>query len=231
MNAADRVLRRAYLNLRGRELTSDIRTSVLLALGAEKGTDLARGALAAQRYGAHGSRHLRGPRSVVRDPARLSIGDGVVVGADVVIEAFSRHGVRLGDRVTVARGASLLASGVIREPGEGISIGADSAVGLYNVIWGQGGVTIGADCLLAPHVVMVSENHTYADPDVPIRMQPGERAPIVVEDGCWIGAGVKVLAGVTIGAGSVVGAGAVVTKSLQPRSLAVGVPARVVGER
>jgi acetyltransferase-like isoleucine patch superfamily enzyme len=42
---------------------------------------------------------------------------------------------------------------------------------------------------------------------------------------------VTVLGGVTIGDGCVVGAGAVVTKNLLPGSIAVGVPARVVGSR
>jgi hypothetical protein len=41
---------------------------------------------------------------------------------------------------------------------------------------------------------------------------PSYAADIVIEDDCWIGAGVIVLAGVTVGAGSVVGAGAVVTE-------------------
>ena len=231
MKSADQALRAANLRMRGRELTADVPAAVLVALAAEKGVDLVRGSLHARRYGHGGSTHLRGPRSVVRDPARLTVGRSVVIGPDVVIESFSRNGVRLGDRVTVARGASLLASGVIREPGEGIEIGDDSAVGAYNIIWGQGGVTIGKNCLLAPHVVMVSENHTYSDPDLPIRLQPGNRAPITIGDDCWLGAGVKVLAGVTIGSGSVVGAGAVVTTSLPERSLAVGVPARVIGTR
>ncbi|GAA2164312.1 acyltransferase [Pedococcus bigeumensis] len=231
MKSADQALRAAYLRMRGRELTADVPPAVLAALAAQKGVDLVRGTLHSRLYGERATTHLRGARSVVRDPARLTVGRAVVIGPDVVIECFSRGGVRLGDRVTVARGASLLASGVIREPGEGIEIGDDSAIGAYNIIWGQGGITIGKDCLLAPHVVLVSENHTYDDPDLPIRLQPGRRAPIVIGDDCWLGSGVKVLAGVTIGSGSVVGAGAVVTTSLPERSLAVGVPARVVGTR
>lgn len=41
----------------------------------------------------------------------------------------------------------------------------------------------------------------------------------------------RVLDGVTIGKGSVIGAGAVVTKSIPPYSIAVGVPAKVIGRR
>jgi acetyltransferase-like isoleucine patch superfamily enzyme len=203
----------------------------MLALAREKGTDLARGTAAARRYAACGGLHLRGARTVVRYPQGLWVGKGVIFASDVVVEAFSERGVSLGDRVTVARGASLLASGVIREPGVGIRVGPDTAIGMHNVIWGQGGVTIGRDCLLGPQVLMVSENHTYADASRPVREQPGNRASITIGDDCWLGAGVKVLAGVTIGDRCIVGAGAVVTTDLAPGSIAVGVPARVVGQR
>jgi len=52
-----------------------------------------------------------------------------------------------------------------------------------------------------------------------------------VERSCMFGAGAKVLGPVTVGRNSIVGANAVVNKSLPPNSIAVGVPARVVGER
>jgi acetyltransferase-like isoleucine patch superfamily enzyme len=52
--------------------------------------------------------------------------------------------------------------------------------------------------------------------------------PIVVERDVWIGAGVIVLPGVTIGEGSVVGAGSVVTRSVPPRVVVAGNPARVI---
>jgi acetyltransferase-like isoleucine patch superfamily enzyme len=53
---------------------------------------------------------------------------------------------------------------------------------------------------------------------------------IVLEDDVWLATGVTVLAGVRIGRGTVVGAGAVVTRDLPPGKVAVGVPARVVGD-
>ena len=227
----DRVLRRSYQVLRGRELGDQVPTSLLAALGAEKSRDLARGLSLSRRYAACGGLHLRGARVIVRYPQGLRVGRGVIFASDVVLEAYSQNGIQLGDRVTVARGASLLASGVIREPGVGIWVGDDTAIGMHNVIWGQGGVRIGRDCLLGPQVLMVSENHTYSDPELLIRQQPGARAAITIGDDCWIGAGAKVLAGVEIGDRCVIGAGAVVTTSLPAGSIAVGVPARVVGQR
>ena len=52
--------------------------------------------------------------------------------------------------------------------------------------------------------------------------------PIILEENVWLGARVIVLRGVTVGAGSVIGAGSVVTRDIPPRSVAAGLPARVI---
>ena len=62
------------------------------------------------------------------------------------------------------------------------------------------------------------------------RLERPESRPITIDDNVWIGARVIVLAGVTIGADSCIGAGSVVIDDIPPRSLAVGVPARVIRE-
>jgi carbonic anhydrase/acetyltransferase-like protein (isoleucine patch superfamily) len=66
------------------------------------------------------------------------------------------------------------------------------------------------------------------------RVTIGHRAIIhgcVIEDDCLIGMGAIVLSGARIGTGSLIGAGAVVREGQQipPGSLAVGLPARVIG--
>jgi acetyltransferase-like isoleucine patch superfamily enzyme len=65
----------------------------------------------------------------------------------------------------------------------------------------------------------------------PIRGQDLTFAPVVIEDGAWIGAGSIILPGVTIGEGAVVGAGSVVTKDVPPMAVAVGNPAQVIRQR
>jgi acetyltransferase-like isoleucine patch superfamily enzyme len=54
---------------------------------------------------------------------------------------------------------------------------------------------------------------------------------IIVEDDAWIGHGAMILDGVRIGKGAVIGSGAVVKQDIPDGAIAVGVPARVVGNR
>jgi serine O-acetyltransferase len=51
-----------------------------------------------------------------------------------------------------------------------------------------------------------------------------------IEDNVFIATGAKVLGDVTIGQGSIIGANAVVIRSVPPRCIAVGVPARISRE-
>ena len=53
-------------------------------------------------------------------------------------------------------------------------------------------------------------------------------APVHIEDHVWLCSGCTIMPGVTIGEGSVIAANAVVTKSVPPRSLVAGSPAKVI---
>jgi acetyltransferase-like isoleucine patch superfamily enzyme len=174
---------------------------------------------------------LRGRRVVVEHAYALSSGPGLILEDGVLLHALSAQGVLLGRNVTIARGATLTCTGVIAELGIGIVIGDRSAVGAGSFLGGQGGIRVGNDVIMGPAVRIFSEDHTFDDVDVPIRTQGQSRAPVVIEDDCWIGAGVTILAGVTIGRGCVVAAGAVVTRDVPARSVAGGVPAQVLRSR
>jgi maltose O-acetyltransferase len=60
------------------------------------------------------------------------------------------------------------------------------------------------------------------------RLERPKSRPIVIGDNVWIGARVIVLGGVTIGDDSCIGAGSLVIDDVPPRTLAAGVPARVI---
>jgi acetyltransferase-like isoleucine patch superfamily enzyme len=83
-------------------------------------------------------------------------------------------------------------------------------------------VTIGRDCKIGRDVIIMDTDQ-HALPGGSL-----ETSPVVIGDRVWIGARAIVLKGVTIGHDTVVGAGAIVTRSLPPRTVAVGQPARVI---
>lgn len=107
-----------------------------------------------------------------------------------------------------------------------VIIGNDSRVGIGSVVIGP--VTIGNQVIIAQNIVMSGLNHSYADVDIPIRLQKVTTSPIVIEDEVWIGANAVITAGVTIGKHSVVAAGAVVTKDVPPYSIVAGTPAKLM---
>ena len=84
------------------------------------------------------------------------------------------------------------------------------------------GVAIAMGVTLTTHTHQISSGKRRAERKTVFR-------PIVIGDGCWIGANVIILSGVTIGRGTVVGAGSgVVVKDLDANSVYVGNPARKI---
>lgn len=76
-----------------------------------------------------------------------------------------------------------------------------------------------------------AQNHKFNNVNVPIRNQGTTQKGIVIEDDCWIGSGSVFLDGVKVGKGSVIGANSLVNKNIDPYSVAVGNPVRVVKKR
>ena len=128
-----------------------------------------------------------------------------------------------GERVNVEHGAWF-------GSGRGISLGDRSDLGMDALIMGP--LRVGADVMMGPRCVLISDNHAMDDTSRPMNTQGFVASrPIVIEDDVWIGAGVTVLPGVRIGRGSVIGAASVVTKDVPPWTVAAGNPARVVRQR
>lgn len=109
-------------------------------------------------------------------------------------------------------------------------IGNNSGIGYGCEV--NNGVTIGENVMMGPEVLIYTQNHYTANPNMPMRMQGmTEIKPVIIEDDVWIGARVCILPGVTVGKGSILGACAVVARNVPPYSVAVGNPARVVKTR
>jgi acetyltransferase-like isoleucine patch superfamily enzyme len=164
-------------------------------------------------------------------PSMLSVGADVAIGDYAYLNCLGDAGVVLGDRVRLREFAWVQVTSHLTRPGVGLRIGANSYIGPHAVIGAGGGVDIGEGVRLGAYVQLLAENHQFEDASQLIATQGVRRNGISIGDDCWIGNGVIVLDGVTVGRGAVVGAGSVVTKSVEPLTVVVGNPARVIGMR
>lgn len=109
-----------------------------------------------------------------------------------------------------------------------VKVGKHTWVGPFTMLDGTGGLEIGDYCMISTGVQIYT--HDTVKWSLSAGKAPAERSPVTIEDCCYIGSQAVINRGVTIGHHSVVGAGAFVNRSLPPHSVAVGVPARVIGE-
>ena len=104
-----------------------------------------------------------------------------------------------------------------------ISLGKNVSINAFVHIWGQGGVTIGDDCLIASHVTITSLTHN------PKSRKFGDESigkAITIGANVWIGTHAMILPGVTIGNNVIIGAGSLVNKDLASNAAYAGTPAK-----
>ena len=91
-------------------------------------------------------------------------------------------------------------------------------------------IAIGNNVTLGSHVLIIDHSHgSNEDLDIPVMKRPlHSKGPIKIGDNVWIGENVCIMENVSIGKNSIIGANAVVTHNIPPRSVAVGVPAKVI---
>lgn len=124
----------------------------------------------------------------------------LTLGRDVTLLAINR--LKLGSSVYIAKGCWL------------------------NAI---GGITFEDEVVLAPYVVMSSNNHGFKGGSV--KRGGAHPAPIKICFGSWVAAHSVIAAGVVVGRGNLVAANSVVTKSTVDDSVQAGVPAKHIKTR
>ena len=107
-----------------------------------------------------------------------------------------------------------------------LEMGVNSFINYDCIMLNNAMVKLGDNVLVGPKVSFYTAMH-------PIDAKQREQwlvyaKPITVEDNVWIGGSATILGGVTIGKNAIVGAGAVVTKDVEPNTIVVGNPARVL---
>jgi UDP-2-acetamido-3-amino-2,3-dideoxy-glucuronate N-acetyltransferase len=159
-------------------------------------------------------------------PAPAVLGDGVAVGAAAVVLAGARLGAGcvVADQAHVRERTQIGAEPVV---GRGVSVENDVTIGArvklqtgaYITAWS----VVEDDVFVAPGVVLTNDPTAGRRRGEPLRGAVLRRA-------CRVGGGAVLLPGVEVGEEAFVGAGAIVTRDVPARSVALGVPARVVRE-
>jgi acetyltransferase-like isoleucine patch superfamily enzyme len=177
--------------------------------------------------GGCGRNVIFGQNVVLRHPHKICIGDNVVVDDNCLLDAKgqSNRGITIGSGVFIGRNTILSCKNGDIEIADGANIGFNCEV------FSASRVSIGRDTLLAAYCYLIGGDHDFSDPSQPVLAQGRRSEGVTVGAGAWLGAGAKILDGVTVGDGAIVGAGAVVRAAVPARAIAVGIPARVVGER
>ena len=160
---------------------------------------------------------------------QVHLAHGVYLDENVYLHACP-NGIVIGRHSIVMHGAVLHVYNFRELPHSGIRIGQNCLIGEYNVIRGQGGVTIGDRVYTSPFTQIIAVNHVFDDPNVSFVEQGITAEGIIIEDDVWIGAGAIITDGVRVGKGAVVAAGAVVTEDVPPHTVVGGVPARFIKE-
>lgn len=175
---------------------------------------------------------------------RLSKGQRLLrlIGSTLDPRAYL-HGVRLINyynnlhvkprrAMTIGAGVKISPTATFTE-GRLIALGDRVAIGSRCRLWAgptRGRITLGADALLGPDILLITANYRFND-GAPVTEQAMDEADIAIGPDVWIGAKAVILPGTEIGQGAIIGAGSVVRGTVPPYAVAVGNPARVVSQR
>lgn len=146
---------------------------------------------------------------IITGPENISVGEYTFIDSYVRLDGVLGE-ITIGKRVHIAHGCILV---------------------------GGGGLVLEDYVGLSPCVKIFTNSEAPRDgkrmsgPMIPERYKAFVRKPVIVKIDAFLSTDVVVLPGVTIGEGAVVGANSVVNRDIPPWSIAVGAPARVIGER
>jgi acetyltransferase-like isoleucine patch superfamily enzyme len=116
------------------------------------------------------------------------------------------------------------------KPAPALSIGSRVGIRPYCMISASEHVEIEDDVIIAAYSSVIDSDHTFALGRPNVMHNPVVTAPIRIGRGTWIAERVAVLRGADIGRCCIIGANSVVKGSIPDYSIAVGSPARVVGQ-
>jgi acetyltransferase-like isoleucine patch superfamily enzyme len=157
-----------------------------------------------------------------------SFGEGSVIDRPAWI--LGPHMIDVGSGVLIMRGAWIAAEhNTWSSAKPAIVIGDRVMVRAQCTISASERILIEPDVLIAGSCTIIDSDHTHGPSPQPVD-NPRVSAPIHIGRGTWLAERVTVLRGTRIGRHCTIGAGSVVKGEIPDFSIAVGSPARVVGQ-
>ncbi|HEY4290088.1 MAG TPA: acyltransferase [Puia sp.] len=143
--------------------------------------------------------------------------------------------------IKIGRNSWLRGQILICKHGGEVSIGEDCFIGENSRIWSAARIVIGNRVLIS-HNVNIHDNSSHSldskerhleylaiknDNVLLDNLKIGE-AEIIIEDDAWIGFNCTILKGVTVGRGAIIGANSIITRDVEPYSVMVGNPSKII---
>ena len=178
----------------------------------------------------------------LRGGKRIRLGNDIVFGKNVKLhcgknaEIIIEDGCYLAENVLISSGGKVYIGKGCRIHENAIVAGSD--IKLSDNVWISRycslmgiDIVVGKDCIFAPFVNVLDTDHYIEDDTGKVTMDSGKTDPVRIGENVWICNGAKILKGVKIGDRAIIAAGAVVTKSVDSKAIAAGIPAVVIRER
>lgn len=125
----------------------------------------------------------------------------------------------------IGRGLVIKNNVVIKSPWN-LVIGDDCWLGEGCWLDNLDKITLGSNVCVSQGALLLTGNHDYTIPSMPYR-----NAPIVIEDGAWIGARTTVCPGVMVRRNAILTVGSIATRDMEAGGIYQGIPAVKVRER
>jgi len=169
---------------------------------------------------------------ILRHPHRIKLGNHVIVSEGCILDARNEEQenvINIGSDV-------VLSNNVMLSCKKGtVTIGDRSGLNAQTIIQSVdcNPVVIGSDVVIGPRCYIVGGSNYKTDRlDIQICRQGMKKdGGVIIENDVWLGYNVMVMGGVRIQSGSIAAAGSIITKSIPPRTVSAGQPAKIIKYR
>ena len=157
--------------------------------------------------------------------SRAKKGNNIFIGRGASFERFLNN-LEIGSNIIFKDYSRIC----VADTNAKIYIGTNTSIGHHTFIFAKKNISIGENCMIAPFVYIVDNDHNFNDKELLVDSDL-ECEDIIIEDNVWIGAHAIILKGTKIGTGSVIGAGSVVKGNIEKNSVIAGNPHKVIKTR